>query len=278
MLRRLPLAALSVRSCAIDREDRTLTEHQPRPYAFIKGVGPKTIVLLHGFGGYHAAWTEIQPGLVQGAKVLAYDLPGHNRSLGYPNAGPAGVAVKAILADLAARGVTKAHFVGHSMGGAIAALIGLRAPEMAQSLTLLGPGGFGPEINADLLRRYGGATNADDLRGCLNEMSAPGFDMPTKYIVGLAAVRGLPGQHEKLVEIAAAITRDGKQGEIPREMLAALAMPVTVVWGTEDTVLPFAQSRDLPAGFKLEVLPGKGHMLMEEAREAVLRIIRQTAR
>ena len=250
----------------------------PRLHAQSKGTGPKTIVLLHGFGGFHGVWSEIQPGLVQGARVLAYDLPGHHRSLDYPNAGPAGVAVKAVLADLQSRGITRAHFVGHSMGGAIASLIGLRAPEVAETLTLLAPGGSGPEINADLLRRYGAATNADDLRGCLNEMSAPGFAMPAKYVVGLAASRGGRGQHEKLVEIAAAITKDDRQGEIPREMLATLTMPVTVVWGTEDTVLPFAQTQDLPQNFKLEVLAGKGHMLMEEAREAVLRIIRQTTR
>jgi pyruvate dehydrogenase E2 component (dihydrolipoamide acetyltransferase) len=250
----------------------------PRPYAFIKGTGPKTIVLLHGFGGFHGVWSEIQPGLVQGATVLAYDLPGHNRSVSYPGAGPAGVAVKAILADLAKRGITQAHFVGHSMGGAIAALIGLRAPGMVQSLTLLAPGGFGPEINFDLLRRYGAATNADQLRRCLNEMSAPGFAMPTKYVAGLAATRASAAQHEKLVEIAAAITKGDKQGEIPRDSLATLAMPVTVVWGTEDSVLPFKQSDNLPPHFKLEVLAGRGHMLMEEAREAVLRIIRQTAR
>jgi pimeloyl-ACP methyl ester carboxylesterase len=250
----------------------------PRPYAFIKGNGPRTIVLLHGFGGYHGAWTEIQPGLVQGATVLAYDLPGHNRSLAYPGAGPAGVAVKAILQDLKMRGIERAHFVGHSMGGAIAALIGLRAPDVAQSLTLLAPGGFGPEINADLLRRYGAATQADDVRRCLNEMSAPGFSMPTKYVVGLAATRNVPGQQDKLVEIAAAITKDGKQGEIPRETLASLAMPVTVVWGTEDSVLPFSQTEGLPAAFQLEVLPGRGHMLMEEVPETVLRIIRKVAR
>lgn len=247
----------------------------PRPYAFVKGAGANTIVLLHGFGGFHGAWTEIQPGLVSGATVLAYDLPGHNRSLHLPTNGSAGVAVKAILADLQLRGITKAHFIGHSMGGAIATLIGLRAPEMAQSLTLLSPGGFGPEINADLLRRYGAATNADELRGCLNEMSAPGFEMPTKYVVGLSATRRLPGQHDKLVEIASTITKDGRQGEIPREMLATLSMPVTVVWGTKDTVLPFHQTEGLPSSFKLEVLPGKGHMLMEEAREPVLRILRR---
>ena len=75
-----------------------MTEQPPaqRPYAFVKGTGQKIIVLLHGFGGYHGAWTEIQPGLVNGATVLAYDLPGHNRSLSYLNAGPASVAVKAM--------------------------------------------------------------------------------------------------------------------------------------------------------------------------------------
>lgn len=250
----------------------------PRPYAFVKGKGAKTIVLLHGFGGFHGAWSEIQPGLVSDATVLAYDLPGHNRSLAYPGAGSASVAVKAILADLAARNITKAHFVGHSMGGAIAALIGLRAPALVQSLTLLAPGGFGPQINADLLGRFGAATNADDLRACLEDMSAPDFRMPTKYVMGPAAVRGIPGQRDKLVEIAAIITKGGVQGEIPREMLATLAMPVTVVWGTRDTVLPFGQTKGLPASFKLIVLEGKGHMLMEEAPELVLRIIKQATR
>jgi len=249
-----------------------------RPYAFVQGSGASAIVLLHGFGGYHGAWMDIQPGLVQGATVLAYDLPGHNRSLDYPGAGPAGVAVKAILHDLKARGIDRAHFVGHSMGGAIAALIGLRAPEMARSLTLLAPGGFGPEINVALLRRFGAAVGAGEVRDCLNAMSAPDFVMPTKFVAGLAAARRLPGQRERLVEIAAAITKDDRQGEIPREMLASLSMPVTVVWGTEDTVLPFAQTRGLPDAFTLEVLPGKGHMLTEEAPQAVLRLIRRNTR
>lgn len=255
-----------------------MTDAAPRPYAFIKGNGPKTIVLLHGFGGFHGVWSEIQPGLVNGASVIAYDLPGHNRSLPVPTNGSASVAVKAILADLALRGITQAHFVGHSMGGAIAALIGLRTAELVQSLTLVAPGGFGPEINAPLLHRFGAATNADDVRQCLNEMSAPGHQMLTRYVMALAATRRPAGIREKLVEIAATITRDGKQGEIPRDMLATLAMPVTVVWGTEDTVLPFGQTEDLPSAFQLEVLPGKGHMLMEEAREPLLRILRRTTR
>lgn len=247
-------------------------------HARVQGKGLETVVLLHGFGGHHDVWYDIQPALAPVARVLAYDLPGHGRSLGYPGAGPAHVAAKAVLADLGARGIARAHFAGHSMGGAIAVLAALRSPETVASLTLLAPGGFGPEINFDLLRRYAAATNADDLRACMDDMSALGFTMPTKYVAGLVATRGVAGQREKLIEIAALITKGDRQGEIPRDSLASLAMPVRVIWGTEDTVLPYSQTAGLPTNLSLETLPGKGHMLLEEARETVVRSIRKAVR
>ncbi len=247
-------------------------------YARVQGKGPETVVLLHGFGGHHDAWYDIQPALATSARVIAYDLPGHGRSLRYPGAGPAHVAAKAILADLSARGISRAHFAGHSMGGAIAVLAALRAPETVVSLTLIAPGGFGPEINFNLLRRYGAAANADDLRACMNEMSAPGFSMPTKYVAGLIATRAVAGQRETLIEIAGLITKGDRQGEIPRDSLAALTMPTRLVWGTMDTVLPYAQTTGLPANIALETLPGKGHMLLEEAREAIIRAVRKSMR
>lgn len=245
-------------------------------YARSAGRGERTIVLLHGFGGHLDAWYDIQPALARDARVLAYDLPGHGHSLDYPGAGPAPVAAKAILADLAERGIEKAHFVGHSMGGAIATLAAMRAPDTVASLTLLAPGGFGPEINAPLLRRYASATGADELRPIMEEMAAPGFAMPTKYVAGSVTVRRIPGQREKLEEIAALITRDGKQGEIPREAMAGLKMPVTVVWGTADPVLPFSQTEGLPEHFRLHVLPGIGHQLLVEAEKTVVQQIRKT--
>lgn len=244
-------------------------------YAREQGKGDQTIVLLHGFGGHHRVWFDIQPALARQARVLAYDLPGHGGSLGYPGAGSATVAVKAVLADLAERGVGKAHFTGYSMGGAIATLIAMRSPAAVASLTLLAPGGFGPEINAPLLRRYAAATNADALRATMDEKAGPSFSIPTKYVAGLAAVRTIPGQREKLEEIHAIITKDGRQGEIPRVALAGLKMPVSLVWGTADPVLPFSQTKDLPPLFRLQAIEGAGHMLLIEAEQTVVRTIRQ---
>lgn len=242
-----------------------------------KGAGGIPLVLLHGFGGHHGDWTDIQPDLARDRLVLAYDLPGHGRSLEAHGAGSAGLTAKLILADLAARGLTRVHVVGFSMGGAIATLMALRDPSTVAALTLLAPGGFGPQINAPLLRRFAAASSADELRICLDEMAAPGFRTLTRDVAGLAAVRFVKGMRDRMMEIAAAITPDGGQGEIPRAAMAGLTMPVRVVWGTSDPVLPFEQSQNLPSGFALTVLPGIGHMMIVEARKAVLHAIRSTA-
>ena len=247
-------------------------------YARSKGAGRQAIVLLHGFGGSNMDWNDIQPDLARDGLVLAYDLPGHGRSLEHSAAGNASAMAKAILADLEARGIEKAHVAGFSMGGAVATLMAMRTPDKVASLTLLAPGGFGPEISEALLVGIADPPNADALRDGLSAMGAPDFEMPTKNVAVAAAMRSLPGQAAKLAEIAGKIAKDGKQGEIPRSALAGIALPVTVVWGDADPVLPYAHSTGLPEQFRLVTLPGVGHMLPEEARKAVIQAIRQTMR
>jgi pyruvate dehydrogenase E2 component (dihydrolipoamide acetyltransferase) len=247
-------------------------------YARAKGSGATPVVLLHGFGGGVDDWYDIQPDLARDRLALAYDLPGHGRSLDHPAAGNAGAMAKAILADLDRRGISKVHIAGFSMGGAVACLIALRAGDRVASLTLLAPGGFGPEINGPLLRRFATPADADELRAAMNALAAPGYAYETKYVAALAALRGIEGQPARLDGICEVIAKDSRQGEIPRDMLATLAMPVTVVWGTEDPVLPYGQSADLPSGFNFVSVPGAGHMLPVEARKTVIAAIRATIR
>lgn len=247
-------------------------------HARVKGGGAIPMVLLHGFGGGHDDWYDIQPDLARDGLVLAYDLPGHGRSLRHSAAGIAPAMAKAILADLTNRGIGRFNVAGFSMGGAVACLMGLRAPERAASLTLLAPGGFGPQINEPLLRRFAAATNADALRAAMDDMAAPDYAFETRYVAALAALRRIEGQPAMLEKIVGMIARESRQGEIPREVLAGMAMPVTVVWGTADPVLPYAQSQNLPPSFEFISLPGVGHMLPVEARKASTAAIRATVR
>ncbi|TIT03181.1 alpha/beta fold hydrolase [Mesorhizobium sp.] len=244
-------------------------------YAAERGAGPRTIAFLHGFGGCHGDWHEVISTLAFGSRTLAYDLPGHGLSLDFPGGGPAKAAARAVLADLAARRIKRVHLVGHSMGGAAAVLMALAEPERIASLTLLAPGGFGAEINGPLLRRYAAAAGKREIRACLAAMSGP-QSLPSERIVDvLGEMRARRGQLQKLVEIAAAMTRGDRQGVIPRERLETLDMPVMVVWGIDDAVLPFTQADDLPTHFHLHHVLEAGHMLIEEAPGLIAEIVRR---
>jgi pimeloyl-ACP methyl ester carboxylesterase len=244
-------------------------------YAVERGAGPKTVVFLHGFGGCHDDWHAVVSTLAPSSRTLAYDLPGHGLSLDFPGGGPAKAAARAVLADLAARGIRRVHLVGHSMGGAAAVLMALAEPERIASLTLLAPGGFGTEINGPLLRRYAAAADRSEIRACLAAMSGPQSHPSQRIVDVLGEMRARPSQLQKLIEIAAAMTRDDRQGVIPRERLETLDMPAMVVWGTDDAVLPFTQADALPAHFHLHHVLEAGHMLAAEASSLIAEIVRR---
>ena len=237
------------------------------------GAGDEVIVLVHGFAGTHRAWAQIVPALATHHRVIAYDLPGHGASIDYPDAGPAKVAARAILADLAARGIARAHFAGHSMGGAVATLAAAFEPSRVASLSLLSPGGFGPEINQRLLARFAAASDETTVRLCLEGMFGWNSPVPEETVADALAQARDPVRRRKLIDIAGTLARDGVQGQIPREMIEALAMPVQLVWGLLDNLLPSSQAQGLPGRFRLHLLPGIGHMLPDEAPETVARLI-----
>ncbi|MCT7374766.1 alpha/beta fold hydrolase [Chelativorans salis] len=242
-------------------------------YVSRTGEGAPPLVLLHGFAGTHRVWDGVRAALGGSPGVLAYDLPGHGGSLGFPEAGRAGPAAKAILADLEDRGIDRFHLAGHSFGGAIAALTAIGEPKRVLSLTLFAPGGFGPEINTPLLWRLAEAGNAADIRDCLTAMSGRRPLVAEGVVREAEAMRTAPGQLAMLRNVCGLIARDGRQGVISHEKLAALTMPVHVVWGALDTVLPARQAHDLPPHFVLHTFPHLGHMLPEEAPQEMAHIL-----
>src|SRR5690606_28566776 len=91
----------------------------------------------------------------------------------------------------------------------------------------------------------------------------------------LLAARAAPGRREPLMRIAGGLVKDGRQGELPLDRLAALPVPATVVWGGLDNVLPARQVQGLPPAFAVHLFPDLGHMLPEEAPAEMLAIIRR---
>lgn len=234
------------------------------------------VVLLHGFGGTGRVWGDVEDDLERSFRILAYDLPGHGGSHAVPDAGPAKTAAVAILADLAARGEAHAHLVGHSMGGAIASLMAMLDAERVASLTLLAPGGYGPEINHRLLRRWAAASDEGAIRSSLEAMFGWYSPVPDEVVAAALDDRAQPGRVDTLVRIAEGLARDGRQGQLPLDRLSALHVPVSVAWGELDNVLPSRQMRGLPSGFAVHRFADLGHMLPEEAPGEMAAIVRRT--
>ena len=91
-------------------------------YAEDTGEGARALVLLHGFAGSHRVWEGVRRALPAGLRIIAYDLPGHARSLDLPGAGRAKATAQAVIDDLETRGIARCHIAGHSFGGAVAVL------------------------------------------------------------------------------------------------------------------------------------------------------------
>lgn len=236
------------------------------------------LVLLHGFGGSMSSWDQVLACLPSDLRVIRVDLPGHGGSLHADGRGGAGRMAKAILAGLDEIGIEDFYVAGHSMGGAVAALVAMRAGGRVKSLSLVAPGGMAPEINADLLARYAKAEDEAEIRICLAEMSAPGFAAPQTVVDEFVAQRARSGAMEALAATYQAMFPDGPekgQGVLPADALAALDMPVFVIWGLADKVLPCPSPAALPASFAFSVLPEAGHMLPEETPEMVAHMLIQ---
>lgn len=231
------------------------------------------LVLLHGFGGIGGVWEPVIRRLDPDVPLVLYDLPGHGRSLDAEGVGHAGVMARAILADLDRRGISNFHLCGHSMGGAIVSLIALKAADRVRSLTLLAPGGFGSEINHEALRRYGSAVGIEDLTMGLVEMSAPGNMGDAGGLERLVDARRLPGATVRLMEILISflVETDGRmgQGTLKLSSFEGLGVETRLLWGTEDPILPVRQAKSIWATAEVTLIEGVGHMLIDEAPEAV---------
>ncbi len=249
----------------------------PGLFAVETGRGGIPLVLLHGFAATYAYWAPVLSRLpsnpvVGGRHVLAVDLPGHGASAPSPT-GRTSQAADLLLEDLDRRGIDTAHLCGHSMGGAIACLVALKRPERVASLTLLAPGGFGPEINAKLLRRFAMACDEAAVLPLLEHFYGWRRAVPAASLEAVLAERGRPGAAAEHARIAETFLDGDAQGVLPLDAIAKLGMPVKAIWGTQDRITPTLQAHKLPGEIAVHVFEGVGHSIADEIPDAVVRLI-----
>ena len=228
----------------------------------------KTVVLLHGFGGDLDNWLFNLGPLAAVADVVALDLPGHGQSaVTLPGASVESLAgfVAAFLDQLE---VGRAHLVGHSIGAAIAAQLALDQPERVAGLVLVAPAGFGPDINMEYIDGFVSAAGKKDLKAVLAQLFADESLVTRSLVDGVLRYKRLDGVGDLLAALAAGVFPNGRQEAQPGLRLDPTTLSVTVVWGSDDQVIPVAHADAVPDGASVVVLEKAGHMVqMERAGE-----------
>jgi pyruvate dehydrogenase E2 component (dihydrolipoamide acetyltransferase) len=228
----------------------------------------RPIVLVHGFGGDLNNWLFVQPALTERHRVIALDLPGHGGSTKEVGAGNLGALSAALSGFLNAIDVVKAHLVGHSLGAAVVLRTALDHPSQVASLTLISPAGLGEEIDEAFTRDFIAASRRKQLEPVLAKLVVDPRLVSREMIEDVLRFKRLDGAREALTAIQAANFAGG-QREVLRERLGELGgIPVQVIWGAEDQIIPAHQAEGLPATVRVHVLPGAGHVPhMEKATE-----------
>jgi pyruvate dehydrogenase E2 component (dihydrolipoamide acetyltransferase) len=235
------------------------------------------ILLVHGYGGDRNSWLFLQEPLAAKYRVYALDLPGHGTSAKDVGDGTLGVLADAVAGVLDALGADRAHLVGHSMGGAVALAVAARDPGRIASLTLIAPTGFGAGINAGYLRGFADAQTRRELKPVAGQLFADESLVTRQLVDDLLAYKRLDGVDESLHTLLGTLLDGDAQRGDSAAALAALggAIPVTVVWGRADRIIPAAQAESVTGAVR-HLIDGAGHMPQMERPAEVQAAIEET--
>jgi pyruvate dehydrogenase E2 component (dihydrolipoamide acetyltransferase) len=240
------------------------------------GAGDSVPVLLvHGFGADLNTWMFAQPALADERRVVAVDLPGHGGSVKDVGAGNAQHLTEAVEQATAALGIERAHLVGHSMGGAIAASLALRRPELAATLTLIASAGMGPEINAAFIDGFVRASRRREAIEVLSLLVHDPSLVSRTMVEDVLRYKRLDGAASALATIAAAWFAAGRQSLDLTAGLSALRLPVQIIWGREDRIIPVSHAAALGDRFPVHVLNDTGHLPHMEKAGEVNRLLKR---
>lgn len=275
-------------------EVQFVTVHGHRRAYVRAGQGP-AVLLLHGLGCDHTTWEPVIDSLAKRYTVIAPDLLGHGLS-DKPRADySVGGYANGMRDLLAVLGVDKATVVGHSFGGGVAMQFGYQFPERTERLVLVASGGLGPEVTP-----------------AIRAITTPGFHqlmgvltLPVIRQLGKAGLQALARTDLKalrdLDEVAEIYDsfRDPAARAAIRHVVRAVvdwngqivtmadraylteAMPMAVIWGRDDRVIPVQHASNAAAlapSARVEVIPKAGHFPHKDHPQRFTKIVHEFIR
>jgi len=226
------------------------------------GPGP-AMVLIHGLGSFAESWRYVLAGLAPYGRVIALDLPGFGQSSKPRRAYRLDFLVAAVAEALAALDVDRAHLVGHSLGGGVAAALASAHPDLVDRLALVAAAVPGFDLHLSWAMRMIAWPGVGELLGALVTprlatsalercFYAPAPDEVAFFVEHGFAERACGEARAAYLATLRGATLDfTTDAARHRDGLARFPRPVLVVHGLQDRVVPPEH-----AGLVLDGLPG----------------------
>ena len=236
----------------------------------VDGHGP-WLTLAHPLGADLTVWDDLVPKLTDHFRVLRYDSRGHGRS----DITPGPYAIAQLAADatalLSSLEIPYTHFVGISMGGAVAQQVALDAPERIASLTLIDTTAGYDDADAKLFLARAAQARSHGMKelaqGTLERWLGERFRKRhpetaerIRALVAGADPEGFAAACEALASFDV------------RARLAEIEAPTLVLVGENDPSTPPAVARRIAdgiAGARLEIVPDAAHLSIVEQKQFV---------
>jgi pimeloyl-ACP methyl ester carboxylesterase len=269
-------------------ELKYLDMHGERIAYLDEGSG-EAIVLLHGLAGSSETWRSLIGPLSRKYRVVAPDLLGHGNST-KPRTdyslGALSVLIRDVLDEL---GITRATFVGHSLGGGIAMQFVYQHPDYVQRLVLINSGGLGPDVG--MLLRLASLPGAELVLPIIaaKRLLDPGervWSLMRK--AGIESPRGEemwrhyrslsdgPTRQAFLRTVRGVIDHRGQAVSALNRLNTRMTFPVMAIWGDRDAMIPVAHAyaaQQIRPDVRVEVLTDVGHFPHAERPGEVAELI-----
>lgn len=236
---------------------------------FTGGRAERTLVLVHGVNDQSGTWAAVAPALLRDYRLVTIDLPGHGES--DPKTGPLPMRtmIDALGAVIEATSPGKpVALLGNSMGGWVSILYATEKPKRVSHLVLEDASGMA----WDLTKLPLFPKNRDEATTLLRLVHGPDATIPDFLIEAVQSSAVTP--QKRVIDA-------GVLEWLVDARLPFLDMPVTLVWGEHDGLLPLAYAKILKeriAGATLHVIDGAAHIPHRQTPEAFVRILGESLR
>jgi pimeloyl-ACP methyl ester carboxylesterase len=253
------------------------------------GSGP-VVVLIHGITSDSGTWERVMPYLARRFTVVAPDLIGHGSSAKPKGDYSLGAHASGVRDLLLALGHERATFVGHSLGGGIAMQLSYQFPELCERLALVDSGGLGRDVSLLLraatlpgseyvlpllaaTRLLDAGRLAAGLLGRLKLRVATDIEQMAR---GHATLSDPDARAAFIHTLRAVVEPGGQRVDASNRLYLARHIPMLIVWGEDDTIIPAAHGRAthrrLPDS-RLEIFSGSGHFPQMDEPERFLDVL-----